>query len=73
MRMGDRVKLLDSTGAPLSIHGRQSFASGPVSVNTLTVKETETTVEILWQDGTVESCRSVDLIPYLNTDEYDCW
>ncbi|KAF9029232.1 hypothetical protein BDZ89DRAFT_1065565 [Hymenopellis radicata] len=67
MRIGDRVRILDgSVEVPYSMHDNL-----PVVI--LAVKETETTVDVLWQDGTMETCRTVDLIPYLNTDEYDCW
>ncbi|KAF8990781.1 hypothetical protein BDZ89DRAFT_1086942 [Hymenopellis radicata] len=66
MRIGDRVRILDgSVEVPYSMHDNL-----PVVI--LAVKETETTVDVLWQDGTMETCRTVDLIPYLNTDEYDC-
>ena len=34
---------------------------------------TETMLDVLWQDGTEESLQAVDVIPYLNPDEYDCW
>ncbi len=67
MRIGDRVRILDGTiEVPYSMHDN-------LPVVMLAVKETETTVDVLWQDGTMETCRTVDLIPYLNTDEYDCW
>lgn len=30
-------------------------------------------VSVLWQNGTTESIRATDLIPYLTIDEYDVW
>ncbi|KAG7450676.1 uncharacterized protein BT62DRAFT_927948 [Guyanagaster necrorhizus] len=73
IRTGDKVNLVERTGHPVTIHGRSMQGVPPIHVETLTVAETETTVDILWQDGTTETLKSVDLIPYLNTDEYDCW
>ncbi|KAK0456646.1 hypothetical protein EV421DRAFT_1886919 [Armillaria borealis] len=65
IRIGDKVNLVERTGYPVTIHGR--------SMQGVPTIHTETTVDILWQDGTTETLNSVDLIPYLNTDEYDCW
>ncbi|SJL05546.1 uncharacterized protein ARMOST_08914 [Armillaria ostoyae] len=73
IRIGDKVNLVERTGYPVTIHGRSMQGVPTIHVETLTVAETETTVDILWQDGTTETLNSVDLIPYLNTDEYDCW
>ncbi|KAK0208164.1 hypothetical protein DFS33DRAFT_1451263 [Desarmillaria ectypa] len=73
IRIGDKVNLVERNGHPVTIHGRSMQGVPPIHVETLTVAETETTVDILWQDGTAETLKSTDLIPYLNTDEYDCW
>ncbi|GLB35998.1 putative ubiquitin-conjugating enzyme family protein [Lyophyllum shimeji] len=71
MRVGDRVRLKDSTGAPFTKHGLEG--GEVVQVQVYIVVETQTTLDVLWQDGTRETIRSRDLIPYLNPDEYDCW
>lgn len=73
MRVGDRVHLKNTTGMPLTEHGKQGDPTGVVHVQTFLVTETATELEVLWQDGTKESLKSVDVIPYLNPDEYDCW
>ncbi|KAF8913015.1 hypothetical protein CPB84DRAFT_1722037 [Gymnopilus junonius] len=73
MRVGDRVYLKDTTGLPFTEHGKQGDMTGVVQVRTFLVTETSTEVEVLWQDGTKESLNAVDVIPYLNPDEYDCW
>lgn len=54
-------------------HGRFEKSEETITVETFTVEETQTSVEILWQDGSRETSPSVLLIPYLNPDEYDCW
>lgn len=73
MRVGDKVLLKDTTGLPRTTHGQEGDPAGVVVVQTFIVKETCTTVTVLWQDGTEEVLRSTELIPYLNPDEYDCW
>jgi len=48
--------------------------SGVVEVDALVVRETRTITRILWQDAMISAdVPSVDLIPYANVDEYDCW
>ncbi|KAJ7492773.1 hypothetical protein FB451DRAFT_549529 [Mycena latifolia] len=71
MRVGDRVTFKDESKVPGTTHGLDSKLK--VVVKTFTVTETQTFVDVLWQDGTKETVRSTDLIPYLNPDEYDCW
>ncbi|KAG5647587.1 hypothetical protein DXG03_008940 [Asterophora parasitica] len=70
MRMGDRVRLKNSTGAPSTTHGQEGGET--VQVQVFVVAETQTTLDILWQDGTQETIKSTEVIPYLNPDEYDC-
>lgn len=72
MRVGDRVRLKDNTAAPFTIH-RRDDTDALLEVRLFVVTETETTLDVLWQDGTKESLRSTEVIPYLNPDEYDCW
>lgn len=73
MRVGFKVFLTDTTNIPVTTHGQEGEPAGSVIVSALTVKETRTSVNVLWQDGTQETLSSTDLIPYLNPDEYDCW
>ncbi|KIK70823.1 hypothetical protein GYMLUDRAFT_32884 [Collybiopsis luxurians FD-317 M1] len=73
MRIGERVQLKNTEGLPSTKHGREGEAGGVVTVDSFNVTATETEVDILWQDGHRETVRSVDVIPYLNPDEYDCW
>ena len=73
MRVGFKVYLKDDAGVPVTRHGQDGEPAGSVEVNALMVKETRTTVNVLWQDGTQETLPSTELIPYLNPDEYDCW
>lgn len=71
MRVGDRVTFKDESTVPGTTHGLEDGTR--VVVKTFTVTETRTFVDVLWQDGTKETVRSTELIPYLNPDEYDCW
>ncbi|KAJ3916626.1 hypothetical protein F5877DRAFT_80717 [Lentinula edodes] len=73
MRIGDCVRLKDTEGIPVTKHGREGEAGGVITVNSFNVTATDTEVDVLWQDGNKETLRSVDLIPYMNPDEYDCW
>ncbi|KAF8807738.1 hypothetical protein BYT27DRAFT_7338382 [Phlegmacium glaucopus] len=73
MRVGDRVHLKDTSGLPTTEHGQDGDAGGAFQVTTCLVTETSTEVDVLWQDGIQETMKSIDLIPYLNPDEYDCW
>ncbi|KAG5653348.1 hypothetical protein H0H81_000970 [Sphagnurus paluster] len=72
MRLGDRVRLKDTAGTPFTKHGQREDELA-VEVRVFIVAETETTLDVLWQDGTKESIKSTEVIPYLNPDEYDCW
>ncbi|KAJ7275196.1 hypothetical protein B0H12DRAFT_1227721 [Mycena haematopus] len=71
MRIGDRVTFKEETKVPGTTHGLENGTR--VVVKTFTVTETQTFCDVLWQDGTKETIRSTELIPYLNPDEYDCW
>lgn len=73
MRVGDRVRLKDNTGAPSTRHSQEGAEADVITVQTFMVTETETTLDVLWQDGVHETLRSTEVIPYLNPDEYDCW
>lgn len=73
MRIGDRVYLKDAESLPVTEHGNESDPAGVVHVQTFSVIETVTELDVLWQDGIRERVRSTELIPYLSPDEYDCW
>ncbi|KAF9076116.1 hypothetical protein BDP27DRAFT_1313919 [Rhodocollybia butyracea] len=72
MRIGERVQMKNVEGLPFTKHGKEE-AGGVVTVHTFNVTATESEVDLFWQDGTKETLRSVDVISYLNPDEYDCW
>ncbi|KAF9270048.1 hypothetical protein L218DRAFT_952243 [Marasmius fiardii PR-910] len=73
LKISDRINLKDTTGLPYTKHGREGEACGVITVHGFTMALTETTLDILWQDGTEESVLATDVVPYLNPDEYDCW
>ncbi|GAW04426.1 ubiquitin-conjugating enzyme3 like-protein [Lentinula edodes] len=68
-----RYRQTNLEGIPVTKHGQEGEAGGVITVNSFNVTATDTEVDVLWQDGNKETLRSVDLIPYMNPDEYDCW
>lgn len=72
-RVGDRLTLKEVPESCITTHGRTDKGEDIVKVETFVVCETQTTVYLVWQDGSKEKVRSTELIPYLNPDEYDCW
>lgn len=73
MRVADKVTLKDAPGIPFTVHGKEGEPWGLIQVRVYVVKVTESTVHVLWQDGSTETLLATRLIPYLNPDEYDCW
>jgi ubiquitin-conjugating enzyme E2 O len=73
MRVGDKVVLKDASNLPVTTHGMAGDPLGVIVVQALVVKETRTYVDVLWQDGTRETLNAMQLIPYTNPDEADCW
>lgn len=71
IRVGDKVILEKDIGSPVTIWDVDTEPNS--AIKTLCVKETQTVVNVLWQDGSQQSIPSTELIPYLNPDEYDCW
>jgi ubiquitin-conjugating enzyme E2 O len=71
--MGDKVLLKNHENAPLTRHGKEDGEVGIIEVRHFVVRETKTTVTVLWQDNITETIPSTELIPFLNPDEYDCW
>lgn len=72
MHCGDRVRLKDTTGLPVTRHGQEGVGPGVLTVDAYVVMETETTLDVLWQDGVKEAVPAKDVIPHM-PDEYDCW
>ena len=75
LRVGDKVTLKSPPSELLLTYGKP-LSESPVetiTVDSFVVSESITTVTLLWQDGQQERANSVDLLPYLNPDEYDCW
>ena len=66
-------RLKNQDDVPVTTHGKEGVQQGPVEVRTLVVRQTRSTVNVLWQDGTKERLDSRETVPYLNPDEYDCW
>ncbi|KAF8222140.1 hypothetical protein L208DRAFT_1426440 [Tricholoma matsutake] len=73
MRVGDRIRPKDTTELPSTRHSQLGDNADVITVQTFIVTETETTLDVLWQDGVHETLASTEVIPYLNPDEYDCW
>ncbi|KZT05999.1 uncharacterized protein LAESUDRAFT_759881 [Laetiporus sulphureus 93-53] len=73
LRVGDRVMLKNPVGVPHTHHGKEDNLHPVLDVYTCFVRETQTMVNVLWQDGTRETLKATEAIPYLNPDEYDCW
>ena len=72
-RVGDKVLLKSWQNGPFTRHGKPTDPGGDIEVRAYVVKETQTKVTVLWQDGESEVMDAKALIPYLNPDEYDCW
>jgi hypothetical protein len=73
MRVGDKVCLKNCSQEPVTRHGKPTDPGGDIEVRAYVIKETRTSVNVLWQDGTSGTYDAKELIPYLNPDEYDCW
>jgi hypothetical protein len=64
--------IIQELGVPAS-HHEDPDTHLTIGVDALTVVATQSRVEILWQDGTREWVPSIEVIPYINPDEFDCW
>jgi ubiquitin-conjugating enzyme E2 O len=73
LTVGARVKLKDKTEVLVTQHGTEAGQCGVVTVDMYQVMETETELDVLWQDGSIETILARDVVPLLNPDEYDCW
>jgi ubiquitin-conjugating enzyme E2 O len=72
MHCGDHVRLKDTTPMPVTVHGQEGVGPGVITVDMYVVLETQTQIDVLWQDGTKETVSAKDVIPH-TPDEYDCW
>ncbi|KAL1748439.1 hypothetical protein HDZ31DRAFT_79580 [Schizophyllum fasciatum] len=74
LHVGERVffRKFDSA-RPHTRHGRDQDPGGIFICSAFKIIESETMVSLLWQDGTRDVRRAVDVIPYLNPDDLDCW
>lgn len=72
MHCGDHVRLKDTTPIPVTVHGQEGVGPGVITVDMYVVLETQTQIDVLWQDGTKETLAAKDVIPHM-PDEYDCW
>jgi ubiquitin-conjugating enzyme E2 O len=73
LRRGDRVYLKDHSSAPVTRHG-EGDPNGAIEVRALVVQDVRTSVDVLWQDGTMErNVPSTALVPYLNPGDTDAW
>ncbi|KLO15052.1 hypothetical protein SCHPADRAFT_902766 [Schizopora paradoxa] len=71
VRVGHKISLRK---APfVTRHGEANSRKGQILVDTFNVIETQTSVTVLWQDGSTEVVDSKELLPHVNPDEYDCW
>ena len=72
-RVGDRLLLETPPENVFTTHGPSGQGMNATRVETFVICETETVLDLLWQDCSRERVRSTDVIPYMNPDEYDCW
>ncbi|KAG8896936.1 hypothetical protein FRB99_008571, partial [Tulasnella sp. 403] len=78
-RISDRVRFKNASvaemhGVRTTRHGHSGVGIGLIESDVLVVRETRTTVRILWQNGVIQpDVPSKDVIPYVAPDEYDCW
>lgn len=73
---GHRVRFKDPAGAAVKyghFHRIPRAATQGYDMNVLQVQRTLTKVEVRWQDGTTSESASIELHPYLNSDEHDVW
>jgi len=67
------VTLRNHGDAPVSRHLNQITEGDVIEVRHFIVRDRQTQVTVLWQDGTKETKPATELVPHLNPDEYECW
>ncbi|KAI9841779.1 MAG: hypothetical protein M1838_003424, partial [Thelocarpon superellum] len=88
LQLGDYVRFRDLSGATMKYDGSTRDAQGRpqgrlvripraaslgYDVNTFCVAETRSQATVQWQDQTITTEASTDLVPYLNVDDRDVW
>jgi len=67
------VTLKNHGDAPVSRHVNQITEGDVIEVRHFIVRDRQTQVTVLWQDGTKETKPARELVPHLHPDEYECW
>ena len=67
------ITLRDHDNAPVSRHLNRITEGDVVEVRHFIVRDRQTWVTVLWQDGTKETKLAKELVPHLHPDEYECW
>ena len=67
------VTLKDHANAPVSKHSNQVTEGDVIEVRHFIVRDRQTKVMVLWQDGRKEIKPARELVPHLHPDEYECW
>jgi ubiquitin-conjugating enzyme E2 O len=65
--------MAESKGIAPTSHGKKADNSGAFEVRTMVVKQPQSTLRVLWQDGTQESISSTEVVPHIVSDSYECW
>lgn len=72
VRIGEIITLNNHGNAPVSRHPNK-ITRDVIEVRHFVVRDRQTHVTVLWQDGTKETKLARDLVPHLHPDEYECW
>jgi ubiquitin-conjugating enzyme E2 O len=67
------ITLKHHADAPVSRHLNQITEGDVIEVRHFIVRDRQTRVTVLWQDGTKETKLARELVPHLHPDEYECW
>lgn len=67
------ITLKDHGNAPVSRHSNKTNEGDAIEVRHFIVRDRQTRVTVLWQDGTKETKPSREFVPHLHPDEYECW
>lgn len=67
------VTIKNHSNTPVSRHLNRITEGDVIEVRHFIVRDRQTQVTVLWQDGTKETMPAKELVPHLHPDEYDCW
>lgn len=67
------ITLRDHGNAPVSRHFNKINEGDAIEVRHFIVRDRQTQVTVLWQDGAKETKPARELVPHLHPDEYECW